>query len=199
MDKYVSLGNSVKCSSCKKTLDKDHFNTSKFYRCPLCSTMEDVRVFPALYKDLSKQTVKEELVIDDEAGCFYHPEKKAATPCSGCGRFLCELCNVEMGNSNYCLSCLEKSQKKNDVNTIEKSRTLYDRMALFMALAPFTLILYFVTIITAPVSLFISIRYWNKPMSILPRTKYRFIIAFIVSLGEIIAMIVFTYFIIKKF
>jgi hypothetical protein len=52
---------------------------------------------------------------------------------------------------------------------------LYDNMALTLAMLPAFLI--WPTIFTAPITLYITVRYWRAPSSILPRTRIRFVIA----------------------
>jgi len=43
------------------------------------------------------------------------------------------------------------------------------------------------TIITAPTSIYLSIRHWNSPMSVIGRTKVRFILAIVISGLQILA------------
>lgn len=62
-------------------------------------------------------------------------------------------------------------------------RTLYDGVALTLSVAP--LLFFFLTIITAPLAIYMSLRNWNRPGSILPRTKIRFVLAIIFSLVQV--------------
>ncbi len=66
---------------------------------------------------------------------------------------------------------------------LERRRVLYDNVALVLATLPALLV--WPSLIAAPMSLFVSIRYWRAPSSIVPRTKVRFIIAILISLLEI--------------
>lgn len=72
-----------------------------------------------------------------------------------------------------CASCLESGRKKHKIKNLENHRTLYDSIALALAIVP--LIVWFCTIITAPLAVFFAIRYWKAPSSILGRTKIRMI------------------------
>ena len=121
----------------------------------------------------------EPLLLDNEAGCFYHPGKKAEVPCSRCGRFLCQLCDVELDDDHICPSCLETGKKKRSIKSLENHRTMYDSIALALALYP--LLIFWITCITAPMVIFMVIRYWKAPSSIIPRTKIRFISAFVMA------------------
>src|SRR4029453_12242931 len=60
--------------------------------CPACGTLLEVEVFPAFHRSLPAVAAAEAVLTDEEASCFFHPEKKAVVPCQACGRFLCLLC-----------------------------------------------------------------------------------------------------------
>ena len=137
---------------------------------------------------------QEHIVAEDEAGCFYHPGKKAAVPCAECGRFLCSLCDVELNGKHVCPTCIDSGRKKGKIKNLENHRTLYDDIALSLSIMP--LIFFWLTLITAPVSLFMSIRYWKAPLSIIRRTKIKFIIAILLSSLQIAG---WTFFFLKVF
>lgn len=175
----------VTCSKCKAILPAEQYN-AEFVPCPSCASSISVVVFPALFRE-PIVTPAEHLVIEGEASCFYHPQKKAALPCDSCGRFLCALCDVELGGQHLCPACLESGKKKGKLKSLENQRVLYDRIALVAAVLP--LLLVWPSLIGAPIALYIAIRYWNAPGSILGRSKVRFVIAIILSALQIIAWI----------
>jgi hypothetical protein len=70
-------------------------------------------------------------------------------------------------------------KKKRKMKSLETQRVLYDDIALALAIIP--VIFIWPTIITAPMSIFIALRHWKTPLSIVPRTKIRFIIAMFLS------------------
>jgi hypothetical protein len=162
-----------------KPLPTEIFNTADLMPCPYCGTAVRVDVFPALFRRPEPGQVGETLRMDNEAGCFYHPHKKAIIPCEMCGRFLCDLCDFELNGGHLCPSCVEASKKKHKLESLEKHRRLYDNIAL--ALACFPLLIFWLTILTAPVSLFVAIRHWNSPSSIIPRTKIRYLLAILLA------------------
>jgi len=129
--------------------------------------------------------------MDDEASCFYHPDKQAVIPCDSCGRFLCSLCDLELDNMHLCASCLETSQEKRKIKNLENHRTLYDSVALHLAVLP--VLIWFTTIITAPVAVFLAIRHWKTPSSIIRRTKIRLILAMLIAGGQIVGWTAFIY------
>ena len=178
----------IQCTKCMEPLHRALWNTTELVECPSCHDPIHVDAFPALLQGLQEGTAGEFLLTDDESGCFFHPNKKAVISCSNCGRFLCALCDVEFGDSHLCTSCLESGKKKHKIKNLENHRTLYDNIALSMAVIP--LIVWFITIITAPLSLILVIRYWKAPSSIILRTKIRFIIAFIIGFLQITGWVI---------
>ena len=68
-------------------------------------------------------------------------------------------------------------QKKGKLKQLENRRTLYDNIALALSVCP--------VLITAPIGLYMAIRYWNAPTSIVPRGKWRFVLAIIFALVQI--------------
>jgi hypothetical protein len=49
------------------------------------------------------------------------------------------------------------------------------------------MIIFYFTIVTAPIAIYLSIRHWNSPMGIIRRTKVRFILAIVISGLQIFA------------
>ena len=166
----------ISCTRCKTPISAQALNTFALIPCPACQTFIRADVYPALFRTLPSGRTGETLQAESEAGCFYHPGKKAAVSCSACGRFLCALCDVELNNRHLCPACLEKAKTKRKIKNLETHRVCYDKIALFVALI--SLILIWPTIVTAPVVVFMVIRYWKAPGSIIPRSKIRFILAF---------------------
>jgi len=182
----------LNCARCQAPLPNYFFVATTLMPCPSCGAEIRVRAFPALFRS-QPAPVEGDLTVAGEAGCFYHPEKRAVVTCHLCGRFLCALCNVDFKNQNWCPGCLEASSRKRKGIDFENHRVLYDSIALAFAIFPF-LFLFWPSLIGAPVALYISIRHWKSPGSILPRTKVRFVIAILLALGQLVAMGTLIYF-----
>lgn len=135
-------------------------------------------------------------MTEGEAACFYHPQKKAVLPCDACGRFVCSLCDCELNGQHFCPACLESGKTKGKIKSLENRRTLYDSLALSLSLLP--LLIFYFTIITAPMSLFIAIRYWNAPRSLVHRTKIRFIFAVLFSSLQIVGWAIGIYLLVNN-
>jgi hypothetical protein len=122
-------------------------------------------------------------MVEGESSCFYHPQKKAVLPCDGCGRFLCALCDCQLNGQHFCPACLEAGKSKGKIKSLDSQRTLYDSIALSLAIYP--LLIFYFTLITAPMVLFVAIRYWKSPASLVHRSKIRFVVAIIFALLQI--------------
>ncbi len=151
----------VKCPSCHYPLPAENYNSSaKHTVCSGCDNKVLVYALPALYRRSEIVTTATEAGLDD-AVCFYHTAKKAEHVCDCCGRFLCGLCALPMGEETLCASCLESQRKDPKGRQDLKPRQFrHDKLALGLSVWP--LIIYFpVTVFTAPAALFVALRYWK--------------------------------------
>jgi hypothetical protein len=176
----------ISCTKCSAPLARASFNRGVLIPCPSCGALTKAAVFPAIFNSLAEGRSGELLLVDDEASCFYHPNKRASVLCSSCGRFLCSLCDVEFNDRHLCATCLDAGKKKGKIQDMENHRFLYDNMALASAVAP--LLIWPATILTAPLTIYFVIRYWKRPSSIIKRSKIRHIIALIISVIQITGM-----------
>jgi hypothetical protein len=135
-----------------------------------------------------------------QAACFYHPHKTAHVPCDACGRFICALCDVELHGQHLCPSCLESGRRKGTLTTFESRRVLWDSIALSVALLPVvTILFWFLSVVTAPAAIFLSIYGWRKPGSLAPRrSKLRFSFAIAFSIAVLIGWGVALYYTITE-
>ena len=175
----------VSCPVCTRALPPDTWNLDYETYCPACRTPVSALVFPALLRGHNGSAAG--LAVEgSEATCFYHARKKAVVPCDRCGRFLCALCQVELSGENWCPSCIALHRKQGKLAGLDNRRMLYDNMALLLAVAPVATVAFWVlTVLTAPATLFVVIRYWRAPSSLVPRTKVRFVIAGVVALLQL--------------
>jgi hypothetical protein len=182
------------CASCGSTLLAPEFlNSPQPIGCPRCGVLQQILVFPAFFRPIASGRKPEELLLEGESSCFFHPQKKAVVPCGHCGRFLCSLCDVDFGGQHLCPTCLELGQEKRTLKTLENHRVRYDTLALAVALLP--LLLWPFTCLTAPAALYMAVRYWNSPGSIVGSSKFRFILAIFFALAQIAAWVVALYFV----
>lgn len=173
----------VQCPRCGTFLSWTTFNQFDFTPCSGCSSPVEVEVFPALFRREAPIEDAPVALIEGESTCFYHSDRKALLPCQACGRFICALCDCELKGDHYCPTCLETGKKKGKIRNLNNSRTKYDSIALSLALLP--VIFVYTTLITAPLTLYVAIRYWNSPLSVAHQTRIRFILAVVFAIVQI--------------
>jgi len=170
----------MRCGQCSWPVPPEMWNQDAL-RCPVCRQRIRALAFPAI---LSQRAGAEPQAVlaDTEAACFYHPGSRAAIPCDQCGRFLCSLCDIEIDSRHLCSKCFEAGVASNQLEVAEKQRTMYDTIALALATLP--ALLFWPAVIGAPAALYVVIRRWHAPGSIVPRTRIRFYLAAVAALGE---------------
>src|SRR5882672_284959 len=178
------MSSQLLCPKCKVPLLDSMFNQPQLSSCPGCAAPLQVEIFPVFFRSVATGRAGEAILVEGESSCFYHPQKKAVLPCDGCGRFLCALCDCELNGQHFCPVCLEVGRTKGKIKSLENERVLYDSIALSLAILP--LVIAYFTILTAPMALYVAIRYWNAPRSIVHRTKSRLVLAVIFAALELL-------------
>lgn len=169
------------CPHCGNALVAEKWNGRETTLCSWCRSPITVMVFPAL---LAQPVIATALpALEGEASCFYHASKKALTPCDQCGRFLCALCSIEFLGQTWCPKCIDAGRRKGRLSSLDTHRVLYDNAALALATLP--LLVWPFTILTAPMALFVAIRYWRAPSSVLRRNRWRLYLAIAVAVVEL--------------
>ncbi|MBN1984138.1 MAG: hypothetical protein JW795_21590 [Chitinivibrionales bacterium] len=146
--------------------------------------------FPALAMNCASIAAVQAPPANHEASCFFHEEKLAIHHCDRCGRFICELCEIEIENQHLCPTCTAAGRKKGTIDELQSSAFLYDQLAYFLIVFPlFFLVTIYVTFITAPMGLYVIFRYKNRQKTPIPRRKIRFTIVLIIGILEIVGWI----------
>lgn len=171
------------CKTCESAISVSLINSEDLLPCPTCGSSFQIRVYPALFEDPKAGQAPEQVVLDHESSCYYHEDKRATVPCDSCGRFLCALCDIEMHDEHLCPKCMQKGLTKDSVTSLESDYTCYDSLA--FALATIPILVWPFTFFTAPLSIYLAIRYWNTPMSVLPRVRWRPVLAVVLSAAQI--------------
>src|SRR5580700_1778989 len=168
----------VPCARCSMPLPRGGLDTSAGTACLSCGAENIVRAFPAMFAERS--AAAPEAALTGEAACFDHPGKRAVAACQQCGRFVCQLCSVELGGAVWCPSCVAAGAGQARAANADAQRTLYDSIALTLPLI--SLLMWPLTIATAPAAMVISISKWKQPLSLVRRSRWRFVAAIVVSL-----------------
>jgi DNA-directed RNA polymerase subunit RPC12/RpoP len=185
---------SILCGACSFPVAPEAWNREDGARCPGCGQTVFAAVFPAIERS-NAGAVPEKIEESSESSCFFHPQSRAVIPCSGCGRFLCNLCDISIDGTHLCPACFQSGVRSKKLETLETVRSMHDTMAL--VLSTFPVLLFWPALITAPMALYIVIRRWRTPLSIVPRTRIRFVLAALFALVEISAFVIFIWVVIQ--
>jgi hypothetical protein len=176
---------SLACTGCSLTIPAAALS-GRSWECTRCAAKLELLPFPALWRAPPPAEPGQALATGSEAACYFHSTKRASVACDACGRFVCSLCAVELAGNPYCPECIDSGNRRAGVPTLETHRTLWDRIALAVAVIP-TLLIY-VTLLTAPIAIYLSVRHWNSPGSLVGRSRWRFVVAIVVGTLQLLGM-----------
>lgn len=147
--------------------------------CPDCREHIRVYAFPALFRPPLRKP-RRAAAEEGEASCFFHPAKRAQTPCDGCGRFLCGLCDMEFAARHFCASCLALARSGKPGSAQGAADLMRERVFLphnlawaLACYAPLTLMGLYLMPLTAPAALWFSLRHWNRRDGFQIRGRWR--------------------------
>jgi hypothetical protein len=173
------------CPHCKRVLGPESWIDVRNGVCAKCRTDFEFVPFRALNFTTVRATPQAAVPASDSV-CFFHAENRAESVCDSCGRLLCPVCTVPFAGQKLCPVCIAAS-KRSDAPHGVRERVLYDGLALALAvLPPLTLVLFFVTPLTAPVALGLTIYGWRKPGSLVRSGRVKFIVAGVAAAVQII-------------
>jgi hypothetical protein len=175
------------CPKCRTEFEASPTLDHQEFSCPKCAEEIETFFFPALFRPRETGVAAVALLDQTEASCFYHPQKQAAQVCDGCGRLICSLCSVEMGAEHLCPNCISSGRRKGKITSLENSRTCYDKIALSLSLLG--IVFYVFAFILSPIVIFLAIRHWNSPGSVMGVSRTRFIVAIVLASLEFVGCI----------
>jgi hypothetical protein len=172
----------LNCPRCSQRLPADRFVSGQPAPCPACHSQVEAYIFPAFDRDdFPRPEIN--LARESEAVCFFHSQYRAVAPCDNCGRFLCETCLIALGSRRLCAECLSHARKQKDESGLVNHAALFDNVALLLVTLPIVTVFFtFLTVISAPVSLFLALTYWSRQWTLLPRSRLRFGIAIFLAI-----------------
>lgn len=123
-----------KCPICQVDLPvADGAVGAQAITCGRCRGGVELEVFPAQWRKVQAGRAGE-LVTGEEAACFVHTDRRAEAACDSCGRFMCALCEVRVGEQRICVACLEGGRRAGRLVQVERGRTIFALVALRVAL-----------------------------------------------------------------
>ena len=119
-----------------------------------CGDAHDVWLFSSITRERTEYEAHA-VLEEGESACFFHPNRPAVAICEVSGRMICELCVTEWEGKTVSFEALQTVLKGGAGKRRSHGHIRWDDVAL--ALATFPLLLWFITVVTAPVALFISL------------------------------------------
>jgi hypothetical protein len=144
--------------------------------------------FPALAGKV--MSASPQAVIAQEASCFFHEQKVAQQSCGHCGRFICSLCDVELRPGEHiCPKCVALSKQGGTSHgaALETERICVGSAALGLALWP--MLIFYFTLLTAPITLLFLFLQRKKPEGLMVRNKWRRWLAGSIAIVQIVAWV----------
>jgi hypothetical protein len=145
--------------------------------CPSCANRLQACLWPVI-----RQNTKAAVALSDQATCFFHPDKAFQACCQRCGRFVCALCDLQLGAEHVCPACFERGRSDSGIGAHKAEwrhrDVLYDSIALMLG---WVWILFWPTIVAAiPSVITLHVKYRKAPRSyLIPRSGWRFWVAYV--------------------
>jgi hypothetical protein len=165
----------VSCPNC--TGDVASVETKRGWQnCPYCEKRLQIRIWPVV-----RQNTNAAAALSDQATCFFHPDKAFQACCQRCGRFVCALCDLQLGAEHVCPTCFERGRANSGVEAGKAEwrhrDVLYDSIAVTVG---WGWILFWPVIVAAiPTAIFLHVKYRKAPRSyLIPRSGWRFWVAY---------------------
>jgi hypothetical protein len=124
-----------------------------------------------------RNTASAVAAVPDQATCFFHPDKAFQACCQRCGRFVCALCDLQLGAEHVCPTCFERGRTPAgpDGGKAEWRHrdVLYDSIAVTIGWA--WIIFWPVIVAALPAAIFLHVKYRKAPrLYLIPRSGWRF-------------------------
>ena len=175
----------IACARCNAPLPLDSLANTDEVTCAWCTARNTVRVFAALRG--GSAPALPETAAEGEAVCFDHPSKRAVAACHQCGRFVCSLCSVESSGLVWCPACVASGKGQGKAVYLDPSRMLFDSIAMSLPLV--SLVVWPVTILTGPATIVFTAMTWKRPLSVVRKSHWRFVVGLLLGCGETIGWI----------
>lgn len=162
----------VTCPHCFLDIPAD----ARWQRCPYCQKRLELGLWPIIRQNANAATA-----LSDQATCFFHPDKAFQACCQRCGRFVCALCDLQLGAEHVCPACFERGRNESGAEPGQAEwrhrDVLYDSIAL--ALGWGWIVVWPTIVVALPAAIFLHVKYRKAPRSyLIPRSGWRFWVAY---------------------
>ena len=177
----------IQCPRCHNAMELPPApETPQEVFCRACMSRQSYLTFPAFEREPIRGQVATPILVEGESACFFHPNKRAQVPCDLCGRFLCALCELEIGEKHFCSGCLTTAQQRGSLSQMERRRFVPESAALCFAALGLVLPL---AIFTGPIAIFFTVRSFTTQGSIVGRKTFILVIAMLLVLIQFIVLL----------
>lgn len=179
-----NAGPILQCPGCRSRLKVGREISFFEEECPVCRREVSVTVFPRMFREWAVAEAGAP-AAEGEASCSFFPGERAEKVCDECGCFLSERAAVVWAGRDLCLPCVHRLREvEKDSGFIGRTR-LQDKRALALVtwLAPLSLF-------TAPLALYLLLRYRGRPEGFAPRSRLTWWIAFGLAITWLIVWLV---------
>lgn len=145
---------------------------SGWQRCPYCEKQLQFRTWPVL-----RESKNAGAAMPEQSTCFFHPDKVFQACCQRCGRFVCALCDLQLGAEHVCPTCFERGRAGMGTNGGKAEwrhrDVLYDSIAL--SVGWLWILVWPLAIAAIPAAIYLHVRYRKAPsLYVIPRSGWRF-------------------------
>lgn len=162
----ASPAGTAMCPNCNGAVSPA--STPGWQNCPFCRERLQIRVWP-----VAKRSSSAAVATAEQSTCFFHPDKAFHACCQRCGRFVCALCDLQLGSEHVCPTCFERGRAETtpDGGKAEWRRrdVLYDSIALLIGWA--WIIVWPLIVAAIPAAIVLHVKYRKAPRAYLIRDR----------------------------
>jgi hypothetical protein len=176
------------CPHCGAALPPHALAADKEELCPGCRIPLRGQVFRVWSTPRPEPPTTSDRALEGEAVCFFHPSNRAALPCDACGRFICTICDLQIGSRHLCPVCLGSGLGKQKLPEIISKRFLWSFVAFWLGLVPLVGVIFLwpVLIVTGPMAIILALVGWNRPGSLVRgRQRWAAVVGILFGLAQL--------------
>ena len=185
------------CPACGSPKGTGFLPDSDSSTCRACRKPVDALLLPRAFAPVLPPPLPATAPAPGEASCFYDPTRKATCLCSQCGVLISDLWSANWGSRQVCLRCLDKLRESGRDSNFESTRVMWDNICLLLSGSILVIFFPYCAIIAAPAAIVFGIRAWNRPRSLIPRSRFRLITAIVFASLQVLGMLIGLYFLIQ--
>ncbi|HVB85200.1 MAG TPA: hypothetical protein VNK23_00850 [Candidatus Dormibacteraeota bacterium] len=173
---HSNLPGTIECPNCGGSVAPIETRTG-WQICPFCEQRLQIHTWPVV-----RQSAIAAEAMPEQATCFFHPEKAYLACCQRCGRFVCALCDLQLGAEHVCPTCFERGRADGGLSDGKAEwrhrDVLYDSIALAIGWA--WIIVWPAFVAALPATIVLHVKYRKAPREyLIPRSGWRFWMAYV--------------------